>query len=154
MPCCLGLFCPPLKTTKFLWMAPSNWTGQNLHRSEQATCTSQNWDCLCSLSMLLRDLSLSYGHQWTHYVSNTECQYFGFKKKCKSGSAFILLSKNALSFLSINLSLSFFLDCLLPRIHPGKAPGPGHILMEKGLPKGLLHLLRLPSLPCSTHPPS
>lgn len=67
-----GLFCPPLKTTKFLWMAPSNWTGQNLHRSEQATCTSQNWDCLCSLSMLLRDLSLSYGHQWTHYVSNTE----------------------------------------------------------------------------------
>ena len=36
-PCCLGLFCPPLKMTKFLWMAPSNWTGQNLHRSEQAT---------------------------------------------------------------------------------------------------------------------
>lgn len=70
-PCCLGLFCPPLKMTKFLWMAPSNWTGQNLHRSEQATCTSQNWDCLCSLSMLLGDLSLSYGHQWTYYVSNT-----------------------------------------------------------------------------------
>jgi len=39
-------------------------------------------------------------------------------------------------FLSINLFPSFFLDCLLPSIHPGKALGPGHILMEKGLPRG------------------
>ena len=68
---------------------------------------------------------------------HTECQYFGLKKKCTSGSSFYFAFQKCLVF-SQHQPVSFLFPglCLLPRIRPGKALGPGRIVMEKGLPRG------------------
>ena len=156
MPCCLGLFCPSLKMTKFLWMAPSNWTGQNLHRSEQATCTSQNWDCLCSLSMLLRDLSLSYGHQWTHYVSNTECQYFGLKKKnVKVGQLLFCFPKMPCLFSASTCLFPFSWTVFSPESTQGRLSGLDTSWWRKDFPRGFSTCLDFLHCPAPlTHPAS
>lgn len=81
----------------------------------------------------------------------TECQYFGFKKNVKVGQAFILLSKNA---FSQHQPVSFLFPGLSSPQHPPRESSQAwtHPDGERTSQGRLLHLLRLPSLPCSTHP--
>lgn len=70
--------------------------------------------------------------------------------------AFLLLSKTAMSFLRVNLSPSLFLDYIFsPESHQGRLSGAWtHSDGERTSQGRLLHPLRPPSLPFSTHSPS